>query len=378
MGVFVDGEQVSGGGTPSGPASNFLAGTYPGPSANTANTAGNAILKGLLTTAGDLVGASAANTPARVVPAALGTVLTSNGAGVAATFQASGGIPASLLTTRGQMIRAGAAGAVQAFAAQVANTFVGGDGTDAVARTAAQVRTSIGVANRAAVPGKTPVLWWKCDELSGVTLANSGSAASGDLTAGAALRVGYTSAWPDRVIDSVDNANSVATGAPAVEPATYTVMGTFILRTYPAGYGIGLYKMANLASALAPVWSVGGFGFNSSADGRVIAGVTIGGVNILATSGTGDRAALGVRQHLASAFDGTTLRLYLNGNEVATAAAVGAVDYAANGRWSLANFDPATAVGNLATTGQILDARIFDSVLTPAEIRAVALAALGD
>ena len=242
---------------------------------------------------------------------------------------------------------------------------------------AAAARAAVGLVNRAAVPGKTPVAWWRCDETSGTTLANSGSAASADLTAAASLRVGRTTLWPDRCVDGIDNANSVATGAPAVEPATYTVMGTILLRAYPAGYGIGLYKLANLASAAAPTWSIGGWGLNNTSDGRVIAGVTIGGSNILAVSSGDDRVMLGRRHHLASTHDGTTLRLYLDGNEVASTAAVGAVDYSNHGRWSLLNFDPATSIANLAVTGQCLDARVYDSVLTGAEIRAVAAAALG-
>lgn len=48
-----------------------------------------------------------------------------------------------LLTARGQIIRRGAT-APEALAAQTANTFVGGDGTDVTTRTAAQVKTSLG------------------------------------------------------------------------------------------------------------------------------------------------------------------------------------------------------------------------------------------
>lgn len=51
---------------------------------------------------------------------------------------------ASLLTTRGQIIRRGASGP-EALAAKTADTFVGGDGTDVTTRTAAQVRTSLGI-----------------------------------------------------------------------------------------------------------------------------------------------------------------------------------------------------------------------------------------
>lgn len=50
----------------------------------------------------------------------------------------------SLLTTRGQIIRRGAS-APEALAAATANTFLGGDGTDVTTRTAAQVRTSLGI-----------------------------------------------------------------------------------------------------------------------------------------------------------------------------------------------------------------------------------------
>ena len=70
MALFVNGEQVSGGGPPSGNAGGVLAGTYPDPSLNAGNAAGNAVLKGTFTAAGSLLTSTAANVPSEL---ALGT-----------------------------------------------------------------------------------------------------------------------------------------------------------------------------------------------------------------------------------------------------------------------------------------------------------------
>jgi len=60
----------------------------------------------------------------------------------------------SLLTTRGQIIRRGAS-APEALAAQTADTFVGGDGTDVTTRTAAQVRASLSLVTGSYTPTLT-------------------------------------------------------------------------------------------------------------------------------------------------------------------------------------------------------------------------------
>lgn len=60
-----------------------------------------------------------------------------------------------VFTTRGDLVRAGAGGAAERFAAATADTFVGGDGTDVVARTAAQVYASLGAYQSAPDTGWT-------------------------------------------------------------------------------------------------------------------------------------------------------------------------------------------------------------------------------
>ena len=56
-----------------------------------------------------------------------------------------GAVQSSVLTTRGDLPRRGAS-AWERFAASTADTFVGGDGTDVGARTAAQVASDAGTA----------------------------------------------------------------------------------------------------------------------------------------------------------------------------------------------------------------------------------------
>lgn len=73
---------------------------------------------------GDLVGRTGENWTNRTLAAVLG----------------------DMLTARGQIIRRGSS-APEALAAQTANTFLGGDGTDVTTRTAAQVKTSLGLSS---------------------------------------------------------------------------------------------------------------------------------------------------------------------------------------------------------------------------------------
>ena len=93
---------------------------------------------GLPTTAADdLIDGAAAN-----------TFFTTNGAGNgqltnAADSRALMDAMQDVFTTRGDLVRAGASGVAERFAAKTADTFVGGDGTDVTTRTAAQVRSSI-------------------------------------------------------------------------------------------------------------------------------------------------------------------------------------------------------------------------------------------
>jgi hypothetical protein len=66
------------------------------------------------------------------------------------------GLPETILTARGQIIRMGAT-EPEALAAQAANTFLGGDGTDVTVRTAAQVLASLGIAVGTYTPALTNV-----------------------------------------------------------------------------------------------------------------------------------------------------------------------------------------------------------------------------
>lgn len=114
-----------------------------------------ALLAALLTTRGDLIVRGNGSPPvARLPIGAAGTLLRSDGTDAAwATVETA---LATLLTARGQIIRRGAS-APEALAAQTANTFLGGDGTDIGLRSAAQVLASLSIATGSYTPTLTNV-----------------------------------------------------------------------------------------------------------------------------------------------------------------------------------------------------------------------------
>lgn len=96
----------------------------------------------LITTRGDLIRGNSAGAAERYALGASGTLLRSNGNDAIWTNITT--VLTNILTARGQIIRRGAS-APEALAAQTANTFLGGDGTDIGLRNVAQVLTSLGI-----------------------------------------------------------------------------------------------------------------------------------------------------------------------------------------------------------------------------------------
>lgn len=162
--------------------------------------------------------------------------------------EVDGKIAASVLTARGQIIRGGVNGAAEALAAQTANTFLGGDGTDVVARTAAQVRTSLGFEYGAWTPTMTSGTgtitststlsgaYWKINRAVWVfgkgTIVNNGTGATSIIMSGlpfAADTDAYFSGRND-VTSGAQLQGGLASGASLVTLFTYN-------NTYPGGAG---------------------------------------------------------------------------------------------------------------------------------------------
>jgi hypothetical protein len=104
-------------------------------------------------------------------------------------------------------------------------------------------------------------------------------------------------------------------------------------------------------------------------DGGIRAIISIDGdSNNVSTTSTGSLSA-STWYHMAASHDGTTLRVYLDGVEIQTAAAGTARNAASAGNWRIGNLDGTTTQ---FYDGLIDDVRIYDRALTAAEINHLA------
>lgn len=189
-----------------------------------------------------------------------------------ATIGAGGASPTSV---RGQLIRRGAS-ADEAFSAKDANTFVGGDGTDVVSRTAAQAREAMGV----------PVGTFAAPTFStgqGWTLVDAATAAYGEptLEAGNLGRVTISNA-----------ANMYNLTGPRIErPITYQGPAWWRIRATPSAVAVtttnvigGIYVRGAGSSDFETVFctsngQVQAGGWSPPGSGLVgpVSGMTVGG-----------------------------------------------------------------------------------------------------
>jgi Concanavalin A-like lectin/glucanases superfamily/Domain of unknown function (DUF1929)/Bacterial Ig domain len=192
------------------------------------------------------------------------------------------------------------------------------------------------------------------DEGTGTTTADvSGSANTGTITGatwstagrnGRALSFNGTSNWVT-VPDAAGLRLSTGMTLEAwVRPAANTGWRTVLMKERPGGMSYDLY------------------GFDNSGRPPAVYG-NYGGTDVSASGGTA--LALNTWTHLAGSYDGTTMRLYVNGVQVATKARTGA----------LTSSTSALRIGGNSPWGEyfaglIDDVRVYNRALTPAEITA--------
>ena len=296
-----------------------------------------------------------------------GQVLAWNSSTERWTPTASGSSPT---TTRGDLIRRGAS-ADERFAAKAADTFVGGDGTDVVSRTKAQVRTSLGLDRREPAGSPTPLLWWKCDEtdVTASTVANSGSTGSSDgsITNGTA---GARGPWGEPAVQLLGS-GYIRSPVDVVRPTSAITVALWWRQ--PALDDARLVWRPYGATWAAPYVAASLF-INGS-------GVPSGSVSISGTERVAAASSLVARagewHHSALTYDGTTLKVYLDGVLVASASVSGSIDYGADPtttRWHVGGSD---LVAGDRLTGEVADVRIHDAAQSAAWVARVFKRGLG-
>lgn len=165
---------------------------------------------------------------------------------------------------------------------------------------------------------------WKLDEAAGSTVFhNTGSAgdtASTQLTytPGGVDIVGRTGPF-GRAVRFYGNNSQVLTGAGTVNPNASLLAIEAWYRPDQGGFGGGSIQIAGKgfgATWTAPFISFG-IGTNSTSFGDVVGTITIGSsFYSVGTNAKNNRLVLGQLNHIAFSWDGTTARLYLNGDEV--------------------------------------------------------------
>jgi trimeric autotransporter adhesin len=213
---------------------------------------------------------------------------------------------------------------------------------------------------RDAVTANSPVSYWRLDETSGTTAADSQGGRNGTYTNGVTL--GQSGALPDSVnnkaasFDGVDD-RVVIPYAAALNPSQFT-FEAWANPTSGAGYRTiaaevyeigGVYRGIGLYVSPSNTWRL----FLDNGAGQ--------------TSLDGPAVRFGEWTHLAWSYDGTTLKLYVNGTLAGSAAGTFSANTSAPlsfGMWTSDNstwYDP--------YTGLLDDVSLVNSALSASQIR---------
>ncbi len=209
---------------------------------------------------------------------------------------------------------------------------------------------------------------WKLNEGTGTSFADSGSANEAMTLSGTGGIVTAPGLGGYGIRFSGGGSTWLRTGNSPATPTTnsFTVDGWVKLFSYGGGGWCAIFCKPIDPSA----WAVGlqagiSFYVRNSADGAWSCGINAGGSYVDTTVGASvGGLGLAIWRHLAATYDGSTLRLYLDGVQVATRSVSGSVTWG-TGPWQ--------AGGNQNTSGDVLygslsDWRVQSGVLTAAQV----------
>ena len=212
-----------------------------------------------------------------------------------------------------------------------------------------------------AVLADSPVSYWKLDETSGTTAADAVGSNNGTYTGGYTLnQTGIPSTGRPSVLFN-GTSGYVDLGAPAALnlTAAWTLEAWVYLTSTPNGAGIISEQYPSSGNVLYEL----GFGLSTSG-ANLAGGYYTGSAWYIATGGS---LSLNAWHHVACTWDGTTLRLYADGAQVATAtpgaAPVAGINTLYIGRRHDASFNP-------FFPGRIDEAAIYSTALSAARILA--------
>lgn len=213
----------------------------------------------------------------------------------------------------------------------------------------------------ATVLADTPLAFWKLNETSGTTAADSsGNALAGTYTGGYTLAAAPPSNAPGAVLLN-GSTGYVNCGTPAAlnVTAAWTLEAWIYLTATPNGCGV----ITEFFNATGNVLYEIGFGISTSGSSLTAGYYTGSAWQIV----TGTALTLNAWHHIAATWDGTTLRLYADGAQVATATPTAAPVAGNNGIYIGRRHDSSASP---YFPGRIASAAIYGTALSAARISA--------
>ena len=222
------------------------------------------------------------------------------------------------------------------------------------------------------IGGFAPTLWWKLDEVSGTTAANSGSATGGDWTIVGSPTLHVPTAYQSSGI-SFNAASKFASGY-GVTPSSTTAFSTCATCKFLTSTGsFQPLIVRRLATPGEPYsWYLGILNntvvmyFRDAAQG-----------SFSTLTGSGYNVSIGVEHHIAASLAGGTLTLYLDGLPVGSVGVPGGILWATTGSptWETGY----SGTGSEVTSGLVANVQIYDGTgLSAAQVAELAQRALGN